>query len=75
MDMKHSVELMPGRRGGDDEVPLDKILLPMKFSESIRLTGMAILAVNKTTADTARTPKMPTSTIAQRSPVSLKANR
>ena len=33
MDMKHSTELLPGRRGGDGSNPLDKILLPMKFSE------------------------------------------
>lgn len=37
MDLKHSTELMPGRRGGDDDNPLDKILLPMKFSEFVKL--------------------------------------
>ncbi|MFH1591960.1 MAG: ATP-binding protein [Candidatus Woesearchaeota archaeon] len=37
MDLKHSTELMPGRRGGDDKNPLDKILLPMKFSEFVML--------------------------------------
>jgi hypothetical protein len=37
MDIKHSTELMPGRRGGDEENPLDKILLPMKFSEFVPL--------------------------------------
>jgi predicted AAA+ superfamily ATPase len=37
MDIKHSTELMPGRRGGDEGNPLDKILLPMKFSEYITL--------------------------------------
>lgn len=33
MDLKHETERMPGRRGGDKNDPLDKILLPMKFSE------------------------------------------
>ncbi len=33
MDLKQATELMPGRRGGDDQGTLDKILLPMKFSE------------------------------------------
>jgi predicted AAA+ superfamily ATPase len=33
MDLKHSTELMPGRRGGGENEPIDKILLPMKFSE------------------------------------------
>lgn len=37
MDIKHSTELMPGRRGGEDNNPLDKILLPMKFSEFVEL--------------------------------------
>lgn len=37
MDIKHSTELMPGRRGGDEKDPLDKILLPMKFSEFVTL--------------------------------------
>ncbi|MBT3985394.1 ATP-binding protein [archaeon] len=37
MDLKHSTELMPGRRGGKDNDPLDKILLPMKFSEFVEL--------------------------------------
>ncbi len=37
MDIKHSTELMPGRRGGRDDEPLDKILLPMKFSEFVNL--------------------------------------
>ncbi len=37
MDIKHSTELMPGRRGGDANNPLDKILLPMKFSEFVKL--------------------------------------
>ncbi len=37
MDLKHSTELMPGRRGGDGSTPLDKILLPMKFSEFVEL--------------------------------------
>ena len=37
MDIKHSTELMPGRRGGDENNPLDKILLPMKFSEFVTL--------------------------------------
>lgn len=37
MDLKHSTELMPGRRGGRDDEPLDKILLPMKFSEFVNL--------------------------------------
>jgi len=37
MDLKHSTELMPGRRGGDENNPLDKILLPMKFSEFVQL--------------------------------------
>jgi len=37
MDLKHSTELMPGRRGGDENNPLDKILLPMKFSEFVTL--------------------------------------
>lgn len=36
MDMKYSTEKMPGRRGGKDN-PLDKILLPMKFSEFVKL--------------------------------------
>jgi hypothetical protein len=39
MDLKHSTELMPGRRGGDAENPLDKILLPMKFSEFVTLVS------------------------------------
>lgn len=37
MDMKHSTELMPGRRGGTADEPLDKIFLPMKFSEFVTL--------------------------------------
>jgi uncharacterized protein len=37
MDIKHSTELMPGRRGGEENNPLDKILLPMKFSEFVTL--------------------------------------
>jgi predicted AAA+ superfamily ATPase len=37
MDLKHSTELMPGRRGGEENDPLDKILLPMKFSEYVTL--------------------------------------
>lgn len=37
MDIKHSTELMPGRRGGKENEPLDKILLPMKFSEFVTL--------------------------------------
>lgn len=37
MDIKHSTELMPGRRGGEEGNPLDKILLPMKFSEFVTL--------------------------------------
>jgi predicted AAA+ superfamily ATPase len=37
MDIKHSTELMPGRRGGEEDNPLDKILLPMKFSEYVTL--------------------------------------
>lgn len=37
MDLKHATELMPGRRGGDGESPLDMILLPMKFSEFLML--------------------------------------
>lgn len=36
MDIKYSTEKMPGRRGGTDN-PLDKILLPMKFSEYVKL--------------------------------------
>lgn len=32
IDIKHSIERLPGRRGEGDE-PLDKILLPMKFAE------------------------------------------
>jgi len=39
MDLKHSTELMPGRRGGDEDNPLDKILLPMKFSEFVKLVS------------------------------------
>ena len=37
MDLKHSTERMPGRRGGLENEPLDKILLPMKFSEFVKL--------------------------------------
>lgn len=37
MDLKHATELMPGRRGGGKEETLDKILLPMKFSEFVQL--------------------------------------
>ncbi len=37
MDLKHSTELMPGRRGGSGTDPLDKILLPLKFSEFVEL--------------------------------------
>lgn len=37
MDLKYSTELMPGRRGGEEKNPLDKILLPMKFSEFVYL--------------------------------------
>ncbi len=37
MDLKHSTELMPGRRGGSGDDPLDKIFLPMKFSEFVEL--------------------------------------
>jgi len=37
MDLKHSTERMPGRRGGVEDDPLDKILLPMKFSEFVNL--------------------------------------
>ncbi|MCK4808692.1 MAG: ATP-binding protein [Candidatus Aenigmarchaeota archaeon] len=37
MDLKHSTERMPGRRGGSGEIPLDIIFLPMKFSEFISL--------------------------------------
>lgn len=37
MDLKHSTELMPGRRGGSGDEPLDKVLLPMKFSEFVAL--------------------------------------
>jgi len=37
MDLKHSAERMPGRRGGVEDDPLDKILLPMKFSEFVNL--------------------------------------
>lgn len=37
MGIKHSTELMPGRRGGEENNPLDKILLPMKFSEFVTL--------------------------------------
>jgi len=37
MDIKHSTELMPGRRGGGPDEALDKILLPMKFSEFVPL--------------------------------------
>lgn len=37
MDLKHSTELMPGRRGGNENNPLDKILLPMKFAEFVTL--------------------------------------
>ena len=37
MDLKHSTELMPGRRGGGEDTTLDKILLPMKFSEFVML--------------------------------------
>ncbi|MBI2140984.1 ATP-binding protein [Candidatus Woesearchaeota archaeon] len=37
MDMKHETELMPGRRGGGANEPLDKILPPMKFSEFVTL--------------------------------------
>ncbi len=36
MDIKYSTEKMPGRRGGKEN-PLDKILLPMKFSEFVKL--------------------------------------
>lgn len=42
MDLKHSTELMPGRRGGDENNPLDKILLPMKFSEFVKLVSPEI---------------------------------
>ena len=42
MDLKHSTERMPGRRGGDGSNPLDKILLPMKFSEFVTLTSPEI---------------------------------
>jgi predicted AAA+ superfamily ATPase len=37
MDLKHSTELMPGRRGGSTDDTLDKIFLPMKFSEFVKL--------------------------------------
>lgn len=37
MDLKSSTERMPGRRGGQDEEALDKILIPMKFSEYVNL--------------------------------------
>jgi len=37
MDIKYSTERMPGRRGGDKNEPLDKILMPMKFSEYVKL--------------------------------------
>lgn len=36
MDIKASVERLPGRRGVTDE-PLDKIMLPMKFAEYVYL--------------------------------------
>lgn len=36
-DIKQETELMPGRRGGDGKTPLDKILLPIKFSEYVEL--------------------------------------
>jgi len=37
MDLKYSTELMPGRREGGKEDPIDMILLPMKFSELVHL--------------------------------------
>jgi len=37
MDMKYSSDLMPGRRSGSGEETLNKILLPMKFSEYVFL--------------------------------------
>lgn len=37
MDIKKSTELMPGRRGGKENEPLNKILIPMKFSEFVML--------------------------------------
>jgi uncharacterized protein len=37
MDLKYSFERMPGRRGGVGNEPLDKILVPMKFSEYVCL--------------------------------------
>ncbi len=37
MDIKQSTELMPGRRGGKENESLDKILVPMKFAEFVRL--------------------------------------
>ena len=37
IDLKDSIELLPGRRGGYSNIPLDKILLPMKFSEFVTL--------------------------------------
>ncbi len=42
MDLKHSTERMPGRRGGSEDNPLDKILLPMKFSEYAKLVSPEI---------------------------------
>lgn len=37
MDIKYSGETLPGRRGGSEDETLDKILLPMKFSEFVKL--------------------------------------
>lgn len=41
IDIKHSIERLPGRRGEGDE-PLDKILLPMKFAEFAETVNPAI---------------------------------
>jgi len=41
IDIKHSIERLPGRRGEGDE-PLNKILLPMKFAEFAETLSPAI---------------------------------
>jgi len=41
IDIKHSIERLPGRRGEGDE-PLNKILLPMKFAEFAETLNPAI---------------------------------
>lgn len=37
IDIRRAVERLPGRRGQDEEEVMDKILLPMKFSEYVEL--------------------------------------